>query len=160
VGSDRRTTGRSRVEVAGERPPPIFRGSAPSTVKRIVGAIRQGAVVAIPTDTVYGIAAALDKPEALDRVFDIKGRPRGKPLPVLVSAVSHIGAVSVGFDERTLALAARFWPGALTIVVPARPICLLRSWDLTPTAIPPLASGSPLTKRRSRSSTDVEVPLR
>ena len=90
-------------------------------MRRVVGLIRRGAVIAIPTDTVYGLAAALDKPQALDRIYDIKGRPERKPLPVLLSSAGHIGKVASGVDEPTLALASRFWPGALTIVVPARP---------------------------------------
>jgi L-threonylcarbamoyladenylate synthase len=76
-------------------------------------------VVAIPTDTVYGLAAALDQPAAIARLYDIKNRPRSKAIPVLLANLEDAARVSPRLPPLARALAARFWPGALTLVVPA-----------------------------------------
>lgn len=78
-------------------------------------------VVAIPTDTVYGLAARLDRPAALAAVFAAKGRPPGLALPVLVGRWSQVRRVAGRLPRTARLLAARFWPGALTVVVPALP---------------------------------------
>lgn len=83
--------------------------------------VQHGGVIAFPTDTVYGIGAALDHPEALVRIFDIKGRSADRPLPILVSRPDVIGTLTVDPDPDLLALAARFWPGPLTVVLQAAP---------------------------------------
>ncbi|MCY4417837.1 MAG: L-threonylcarbamoyladenylate synthase [Chloroflexi bacterium] len=84
--------------------------------------IASGGVVAIPTDTLYGLAADATNPEALDRVYEIKGRPAHMPLPVLVSGweqVAMVSAVSGANRDMARALAERYWPGPLTLVLPA-----------------------------------------
>ncbi|MGH9044006.1 MAG: L-threonylcarbamoyladenylate synthase [Acidimicrobiales bacterium] len=77
-------------------------------------------VVGVPTDTVYGLAARLTE-AATQRIFVAKGRPQALALPVLIGAPEQLAAVAAVFEDEAVALAARFWPGALTIVVPARP---------------------------------------
>jgi L-threonylcarbamoyladenylate synthase len=86
-----------------------------------IATMQQGGVIAFPTDTVYGIGAALDHPEALTRIYDIKGRPADRPLPILVSRPDVIGTLTVDPDKDMLALAARFWPGPLTVIFTANP---------------------------------------
>lgn len=81
--------------------------------------IQRGGVVAFPTDTVYGMGASLQHPEALRRVYDLKGRSPDKPLPILISRAEMIDRLSPEPDESLIELAMRFWPGPLTIVVPA-----------------------------------------
>jgi tRNA threonylcarbamoyl adenosine modification protein (Sua5/YciO/YrdC/YwlC family) len=76
-----------------------------------------GGVVALPTDTVYGIAASLQFPEAVAALFVLKQRPATLALPVLVSSVDQIESLGVVWDGRAGALSRAFWPGALTIVV-------------------------------------------
>ena len=82
--------------------------------------LKHGGVVAFPTETFYGLgAAALDR-RAVRRIFELKGRPETKPLLVLVDSIAMAGTVAeVG--DRARALAARHWPGALTLVLRARP---------------------------------------
>lgn len=82
--------------------------------------LKNGGVVAFPTETFYGLgAAALDR-RAVRRIFELKGRPETKPLLVLVDSIGMAGTVAeVG--DRARALAARYWPGALTLVLRARP---------------------------------------
>lgn len=84
-----------------------------------ITALQHGGVIAFPTDTVYGIGASLKHPEALRRIYDLKGRSPDKPLPILIARVEMLDELSPDVDERLVDLAEQFWPGALTIVLPA-----------------------------------------
>jgi L-threonylcarbamoyladenylate synthase len=80
--------------------------------------LRAGKLVAIPTETVYGLAAnALDK-TAVARIFDAKGRPHSSPLIVHVADLAMARELALEWSPLADALAARFWPGPLTIIVP------------------------------------------
>jgi len=81
--------------------------------------LRAGELVAIPTETVYGLAARADSAAAVAAIYRAKGRPDFNPLIVHVSGVEQARALA-HFDARAEMLAARFWPGALTLVLPAR----------------------------------------
>ena len=84
--------------------------------------IRAGDVVAFPTETVYGLGAnALDS-EAVRKVFELKGRPQTSPLIVHVSSVEMARSVVAGWPPLAEELAARFWPGPLTLVLPKKNI--------------------------------------
>ena len=78
-----------------------------------------GQVVAIPTETVYGLAADATNGEAVARIFEVKGRPRFNPLIVHVADVDMAQGIAV-FDDRSLQLARAYWPGPLTLVLPLR----------------------------------------
>lgn len=92
----------------------------PKALEQAAGALDRGQLVVVPTDTVYGIAARVDRPEGLNAIFDAKGRPPDLALPVLVGGVEE--AQTLGrLDDRALRLAESFWPGPLTIVVPRAP---------------------------------------
>ena len=80
--------------------------------------LRQGGVVAFPTETVYGLGANAFDAEAVARVFEIKQRPRFDPLIVHVGDQSHAESVVSHFPEKAKDLAQRFWPGPLTLVLP------------------------------------------
>jgi L-threonylcarbamoyladenylate synthase len=83
--------------------------------------IRAGRLVAFPTETVYGLGAnALDR-AAVRRIFEAKGRPSDDPLIVHVGSVEQVGEVAARLPDRLGGLAARFWPGPLTLVVPRGP---------------------------------------
>ena len=97
----------------------VFEGGDPRAVDWAAERLRSGGVIALPTDTVYGIAAALNHPAALERLFIIKGRPADKPLPVLLASDAALGLVAEAVNPDLLVLAKRFWPGPLTVVVPA-----------------------------------------
>ncbi len=86
---------------------------------RAVTLLREGAVVALATDTVYGVAASLAHPSALATLFALKRRPGNVALPVLVDGVAQIEALGVAWPARAARLSDALWPGALTIVVPA-----------------------------------------
>ena len=85
-----------------------------SDLDAALDALEGGRAVVIPTDTVYGIAAS---PRTATKLFDLKGRPRMKALPVLASDLDVLRGV-VLVDERAERLARRYWPGPLTIVLP------------------------------------------
>jgi L-threonylcarbamoyladenylate synthase len=80
-------------------------------------ALRAGQIVAIPTDTVYGLAAALDRPDAISRLYALKRRPSDKAIPVLLSDPSQVHQVATGLSEMAEHLALSFWPGGLTLVL-------------------------------------------
>ena len=81
--------------------------------------LEAGQVVAMPTETVYGLAADATNGEAVARIFETKGRPRFNPLIVHVADLDMARAIAI-FDDRSLALAREFWPGPLTLVLPLR----------------------------------------
>jgi L-threonylcarbamoyladenylate synthase len=85
----------------------------------IEAALADGGVVAIPTDTVYGLAARLDRPEAIASIFALKGRPGDVALPVLIGKYKQIHEIAAEWPDEVARLAARFWPGPLTVVVRA-----------------------------------------
>ncbi len=80
--------------------------------------LSQGGVVAFPTDTVYGLAADIYNPQAVDRVYEIKGRPKDSPLPILISDISRIAEVVDNPEPLALHLAELSWPGGITLVLP------------------------------------------
>ncbi|MBN1152022.1 MAG: threonylcarbamoyl-AMP synthase [Dehalococcoidia bacterium] len=80
--------------------------------------LSSGGVVAFPTDTVYGLGADIRNAAAVDRIYTIKGRPKGSPLPVLISDISRITDVVDDPAPLALHLASLSWPGGLTLVVP------------------------------------------
>jgi L-threonylcarbamoyladenylate synthase len=88
-----------------------------SDVARVAAALESGEVVGIPTDTVYGLAATASSEFAAERIFELKGRPRELALPVLVADLEQAEVFIGRSDPQLSALAQRFWPGPLTIVV-------------------------------------------
>ena len=80
--------------------------------------LRAGGVVILPTDTVYGIAAHPACPSAVARICTIKGRPTGKPIALLASDADAVAAFGATFPPAAQRLAAAYWPGALTLVLP------------------------------------------
>ncbi len=79
--------------------------------------LRAGGVVAIPTETVYGLAASAYDDEAIAKVFRAKGRPQDNPLIVHIDGMDMLGEVATEIPEKALKLAEAFWPGPLTIVL-------------------------------------------
>lgn len=80
--------------------------------------LRNGGVVVLPTDTVYGIAAHPACASAVARICTIKGRPTGKPIALLASAPEAVVAFGAAFPAAAKRLAEAYWPGALTLVLP------------------------------------------
>jgi L-threonylcarbamoyladenylate synthase len=78
-------------------------------------ALQAGEVIVVPTDTVYGLAARPDDPDAVQRVYQAKGRPDNLQLPVLAASVDQVRQLGVEFNATASALAGRWWPGPLTM---------------------------------------------
>ena len=86
-------------------------------IERAVACLRDGGVVAVPTDTQYALAVDALNETAVGRVFHIKGRPQGMALPILISCAEALNDVADEVPEVASRLARRYWPGALTLVV-------------------------------------------
>lgn len=98
--------------------PPIVPADS-AGIARAAERLRGGALVAVPTETVYGLAARADSADAVAAIYRAKGRPDFNPLIVHVASLEQAGELAeIGADARKLADA--FWPGALTLVVPLR----------------------------------------
>ena len=96
-------------------------------MRRARQAIGRGELIVLPTDTVYGVAADAFSPAAVQRLLDAKGRGRNQPPPVLVSGPATLGALVESVPEAVQRLVDAFWPGGLTIVLPAQRSL---TWDL------------------------------
>ncbi|MET1043441.1 MAG: L-threonylcarbamoyladenylate synthase [Microbacteriaceae bacterium] len=90
-------------------------------------AIGRGELVVMPTDTVYGVAADAFNPKAVQRLLDAKGRGRQSPPPVLIPGIPTLDALAESVPDEVRALVKDFWPGGLTIILPAQTSL---SWDL------------------------------
>ncbi|MCB1383546.1 MAG: threonylcarbamoyl-AMP synthase [Notoacmeibacter sp.] len=98
----------------------ILPAGDPASLDRAVAELAAGRLVAVPTETVYGLAADAANGEAVARIFEAKGRPRFNPLIVHVASMDMAETIGL-FDGVSRDLARRFWPGPLTLVVPLRP---------------------------------------
>ena len=87
-------------------------------IRRAAELLRAGKLVAFPTETVYGLGALALDPEAVRGIFAAKGRPAKNPLIVHVATSEQAKEVAAGWPEEAQALAERFWPGPLTLVLP------------------------------------------
>jgi L-threonylcarbamoyladenylate synthase len=82
-----------------------------------VSVLRRGGLVAFPTETVYGLGADASNPAAVARIYAVKGRPASHPLIVHIGDIGQLGRWAREVPEQALKLAARFWPGPLTLVL-------------------------------------------
>jgi len=83
--------------------------------------LRNGELVAFPTDTLYGVGADAFNPEAVKQLFLVKRRPLNKGIPILLADIGDLQRVAVDVSEMALALVDRFWPGPLTVIVGKHP---------------------------------------
>jgi L-threonylcarbamoyladenylate synthase len=90
-------------------------------IRRAVACLREDGIVAYPTETFYGLAVDARSGTACAKLYDVKGRPREKALPVILAASGDLAAVAKRITPDARMLSERFWPGPLTLVVEARP---------------------------------------
>jgi L-threonylcarbamoyladenylate synthase len=88
-------------------------------------ALASGGLVVVPTDTVYGIACGAFNPDAVRRIYDLKGRSYSKPLPILIPDASQLTLVATDIPTEAYRLVGGFWPGALTLVFHTAPLAAL-----------------------------------
>ena len=99
----------------------ILNADADGAIPEAARLLRDGKLVAFPTETVYGLGANALDADAVTRLFAAKGRPATNPLIVHISAESQVGQVAATWPAVASKLAAKFWPGPLTLVVPKHP---------------------------------------
>lgn len=93
-------------------------GTPTSAIERAAELLRAGRLVAFPTETVYGLGADATNAAAVEGIFAAKGRPHSDPLIVHLPSVDRLGSVARDAPEEAVALAERFWPGPLTLILP------------------------------------------
>jgi L-threonylcarbamoyladenylate synthase len=98
---------------------PVFANQG--TILQAAELLRQGKLVAIPTETVYGLGTNARNPVAVKRVFDAKGRPADHPLIVHIADVNQLIDWAVNIPDKVYRLAEKFWPGPLTLVLQKHP---------------------------------------
>lgn len=136
----------------------IVSASDPDTLERAARVIRGGGVVAIPTETFYGLAADATQPVATSRIFAIKGRPQGMALPLVAASVEQVTAVLGPLDAMSARAAKAFWPGPLSLVLSCGPqfgVTAGQSDNRQP------ATGNPLSRdalQRTGPTVAVRVP--
>ena len=99
----------------------------PERIDYVVSCLRQGDVVALPTDTFYGLAVDPVNLSAVEQIYQIKSRQKHKPLSLLIASVAQAYELAREIDDRFDRLAEKFWPGPLTIIVRAGSKLPLRS---------------------------------
>lgn len=104
-----------------ERETERIRIDHPRALPRAVEVLRAGRLVAFPTDTVYGLGALVQDDQAIRELYRVKGRGSEKAIPILLGSSDDLLQVAKEPPQMALALAQRFWPGALTLIVPVRP---------------------------------------
>ncbi|MFQ5532461.1 MAG: L-threonylcarbamoyladenylate synthase [Candidatus Methylomirabilales bacterium] len=90
-------------------------------VREIVAVLKAQGTVALPTDTVYGLAVDIFSAAAVERLLTLKGRPSGKPIPIFISSIEALEGVVRGIPGPAERLAQEFWPGPLTLILHASP---------------------------------------
>jgi tRNA threonylcarbamoyl adenosine modification protein (Sua5/YciO/YrdC/YwlC family) len=98
-----------------------------AAIDEAVNALGRGGVIVLPTDTVYGIGADAFNPDAVGALLAAKGRGRQMPPPVLIGNLGALDGLATEIPDDARALAQKFWPGGLTIILRAQPSL---AWDL------------------------------
>ena len=91
---------------------------------RAAALLLNGGLVAFPTETVYGLGADASNASAVSRIFEVKGRPKGHPLIVHAASLESAMPLASEWSETARQLAGAFWPGPLTLILPASPLAL------------------------------------
>ena len=99
----------------------ILLSQDPTTLDRALAILHHGGLVAFPTDTVYGVGASAFDGEAVGSIYAAKDRPPKKAIPVLIGDSADLAKVTLEVPYAAARLAASFWPGPLTLVVPRHP---------------------------------------
>lgn len=95
---------------------------APGAIQRAVETLRRGQLVAFPTDTVYGVGAHAFLPEAVAGLYQVKERPLGVPIPLLLPGAAAMDVICLEVPALAWRLAERFWPGSLSLVLRRAPL--------------------------------------
>ncbi len=105
------------VEGVAQQPPSTIVAPTDESIARAAAILKAGDVVAFPTETVYGLGADASNPDAVRKIFKLKGRPADHPVIVHILGAGHIDQYARDIPDVARALAQRFWPGPLTLVL-------------------------------------------
>ncbi|MBN1145814.1 MAG: threonylcarbamoyl-AMP synthase [Anaerolineales bacterium] len=100
----------------------ILPADDPRALQEAVKLLRQGELVAFPTDTVYGLGAMVFDAQAIEQLYMVKQRDSAKAIAVLIGSLAHLSQITAEMGEMALRLAQHFWPGPLTLVVLRHPL--------------------------------------
>src|SRR3990172_9370367 len=89
-------------------------------VQQAIEILNQGGIVVFPTDTAFGVGCRMDDRQAVERLLKLKKRPKGQAVPVLVDSLEMAQKYLLPLQDRVLELMKKYWPGALTIVLPCK----------------------------------------
>ena len=95
-----------------------YKSDLEKQIKKAISILKKGGLVAYPTDTVYGLGACMTNIHAVERIFQVKGRPKGMALPILLADRTQIEEIVKSVPLSARRLADEFFPGALTIILP------------------------------------------
>lgn len=99
----------------------VISATHPEAIALACEVIRSGGLIAFPTDTLYGLGCDPHLPTALQKIYAAKGRSASKAIPVLISRADQLESLVSGLPEQSTRLMERWWPGALTLVLPKNP---------------------------------------
>ena len=99
----------------------VLPAADPHVLQQAAALLRAGELIAFPTDTVYGVGTLFSRPAAVERIYLAKGRPESKGIPLLLASPADLPLVAAEVNESAACLAAAFWPGPLTLVLPKTP---------------------------------------
>ena len=96
---------------------PIILNCTAEAIREAALALKAGHLVAFPTETVYGLGADARNPEAVKRIYEVKGRPSDHPLIVHISSIAQLDKWAIDIPEYAIRLARKFWPGPMTLIL-------------------------------------------
>ena len=99
----------------------ILPSDDPRALSQVAEEIKSGKLAAFPTDTVYGVGTLASNAEAVSRLYQVKGRKFNKPIPILVKGPEQLYLVAREVNSLAQQLIEKFWPGALTLILPRHP---------------------------------------
>lgn len=99
----------------------VISATHPEAIALACEVIRSGGLIAFPTDTLYGLGCDPHLPTAIQKIYAAKGRSASKAIPVLISRADQLESLVSGLPEQSTRLMERWWPGALTLVLPKNP---------------------------------------
>jgi L-threonylcarbamoyladenylate synthase len=137
-------------------------GESPALIREVAAALLEDAVAAYPTETFYALGAAAFSKKAVEKIYRLKKREPGKPLPVVASDMDMIREISASLPPSFRPLAEEFWPGPLTLVLPAAaglPEFLLGPGRTIAVRIPPLSWLRALVREISQPLTATSANL-
>lgn len=100
---------------------PVLPAHEDRAIARAAAVLQQGGTVVFPTDTVYGLAASAFQPKAIEKLYEIKERPKDQAIAILLGTPAHLARVALQPGKTAQVLAEKHWPGALTIIITRHP---------------------------------------